>query len=97
MKYVETPGQYEAIQWAGDNVAAIDTFVEQYRGPNWVWTEQPDGSLYGTQGMDSLLFAPYEWFVIGPTWGVEDPNSLSFKLLSAEAFSLRYDQAPENE
>jgi len=97
MRYVEIPGEFEAVQWLGDNVGEVAELVGTYRGPNWEWTAQPDGSLYGTAGMDNLFLPEGEWFVVGPMWGGEEPINVPFKTLPAATFSARHTQAPENE
>ncbi|GHH57704.1 hypothetical protein [Lentzea cavernae] len=97
MRYVEIPGEFEAVQWTGDNVAEVAELVGTYRGPNWEWTPQPDGTLYGTAGMDNLLLPEGEWFVVGPMWGGEEPINVPFKQLPAPTFSARHTQAPVTE
>ncbi|MFJ5984300.1 hypothetical protein [Lentzea sp. NPDC092896] len=94
MRAVEIPGEFEAVQWTGNNLAEVAEVVGRYRGPEWQWTVQPDGSLYGSPGMDSLRLAEFEWFVVGPMWGGENPSDIPFKQLSPESYSNRYSETP---
>jgi len=97
MSYTPVPAKFDAIQWTGDNLDAVQSFfsgIDRFEDSNPMITVNDDGSLYCFDELYqvSATVPPQGWLIAGPYVGDVNNAVNSLGGMPNDLFTISFTQ-----